>query len=409
MKQAYTFPKDFYWGAATSSYQVEGGIEKTDWSEAAREGRVPLCGEACDHFNRYEEDFDIAKSLGHNAHRFSIEWSRIEPQEGVFDEEALAHYVAVLKALHKRNIEPHVTLWHWTLPIWFSTSGGFFRSDASDIFARYCARVVEAFGQDCRYYATINEPMVVASQGYLVGQFPPFKRVPLVGRLALQDRGKDKRPAVSLTHLWQYFKMERVLVAAHRKAYRAIKKVNPQTDVCVVKHTVYFHANDNPLNKLKARFMNWWWTYRLMNRLIDTCDSIGLNYYQHKKYGDTATYDYTDMGWQIYPEGIEGALKLLWRYEKPIYVSEAGCADQYDTFRAEYIKQQVQAVARAMADGVDVRGHLYWSLFDNYEWALGYTQKFGLVAIDFKTQARTIRPSASVYKQICEQNSIVIE
>ena len=405
----FQFPKDFYWGAATAAYQVEGGIYNTDWAQAAEEGRVPTAGLSSDHYHRYEEDFDILKGLGHNAHRLGIEWARIEPQEGQFDLEAIEHYRQVLKALRLRDVEPFVTLWHFTLPSWFADSGGFLRADAPEVFARYCAFVVEELGDLCTHYATLNEPMVVASQGYLIGQFPPFKRVPFVGHLSLQDRGKSRRTDVSIRNVIEYYRLENALAQAHVVAYNAIKKVKPKVEVGLVKHTVVFHSVDNPVYKPLVAIMNWYWTYRFMNKVVKKCDSIGLNYYQHRKFGERKEYSLTDMGWQIYPEGIEQALKILWKYRKPIYISEAGCADAKDAFRADYITRQIQGVARAMKAGVLVKGHMYWSLLDNYEWALGYEKRFGLVEINYETLERRVRDSALVYKRIIEENAIELD
>jgi beta-glucosidase/6-phospho-beta-glucosidase/beta-galactosidase len=196
------------------------------------------------------------------------------------------------------------------------------------------------------------------------------------------------------------------LACAHSEAYDAIKQVAPKADVSVVKHVILFHANGNPFNKLIACIANYWWTYRFMNHVHRKCDSIGLNYYFHKKFGDTAAYEKTDMDWDIYPEGIEAALMMLARYKKPLFVSESGLADAADRYRADYILRQVEATWRAIQRGADVRGHMYWSLLDNYEWALGFEKRFGLVEIDYTTLERTVRPSAYVYKKICEQNGI---
>lgn len=404
------FPAGFLWGAAASAYQVEGGIENTDWAKAACEGRVPECGRAADHYYRYEEDFNIARELGHTAHRLSVEWARIEPEEGKFDEREIAHYRKVLEALHARGITPYVTLWHFTLPLWFSERGGFEQKDSPEIFARYAAYVAERISDLCSRIGTINEPMVVGSQGWLTGEWPPFKRIPLIQRMAMQDRARvgELAPKVSWRHPFLYFfRVERNFIRAHNAAYDAIKRVAPHVEVSLVKHTVYFHSDGRLLNRLKARVANWYWTYRFMNRVIRKCDSIGLNYYQHKKFGDTATYEKSDMGWNIYPEGIYGALMLLWRYRKPLFVSEAGIADADDSRRADYIRRQVAGVAEAIAAGADVRAHLYWSLLDNYEWALGFEKRFGLVEVNYDTLERTVRPSAYVYKRIIEQNGML--
>ncbi len=403
------FPEGFYWGAATAAYQVEGGIENTDWAEAGRDGRVPVCGQACDHYHSFDTDFDIAKSLGHTAHRFSVEWARIEPEAGKFDEVAIAHYRAVLEALHVRGIRPFITLWHFTLPLWFSQSGGFERKDAPEIFARYCAFVTSRLSDLCQNFSTMNEPAVFASNGWLRGSWPPFKRFTLTDLVAITNSGRQYEAKASrgLKPLFLYFKVMKNLATSHNLAYVEIKKVSPMVDVSVVKHVIVFDANWNPFNKIKAWGANYFWTHKFMKRVYKHCDSIGLNYYFYTQFGDKRQWRKTDMDWNFAPEYIYQALQILARYQKPLFVSEAGLADATDSGRAEYIKRQVQGVWQAIADGVDVRGHMYWSLLDNYEWALGFEKRFGLVEIDYKTLERKIRPSAYVYKEICEQNAVI--
>ncbi len=403
------FPSGFYWGAATAAYQVEGGIENTDWAKAALEGRVPECGSACEHYTRYEEDFDIAKALGHNAHRLSVEWARIEPKEGVFDEEAIEHYRRVLQALHDRGITPFVTLWHFTLPLWFSESGGFERPDAPDIFARYAAYVVAKLQDQCHFFSTMNEPPVYASNGWLRGSWPPFHRFSFIDRVAItnSNRRVEKAPYRSVRSLWRYLRVMKQLVRAHNAAYTAIKLVSPAVDVSIVYHVIVFGATTSLWQRLRACVANYVWTHRFMRQVAKKTDSIGLNYYFYTQFGDTRTWRKTDMDWNFAPEYIYEALKILARYKKPLFVSEAGLADAKDEGRAEYIVKQVQGVYRALREGVDVRGHMYWSLLDNYEWALGFEKRFGLVAVDYETQTRTIRPSAYVYKEICLRNGVV--
>lgn len=403
----HTFPKGFFWGASAASYQVEGWNENTDWAKAAKEGRVPPAGRLADHYHRFEEDFDIASSLGHNAHRLSIEWARIEPREGVFNEDELEHYRKVLKALRRRKLEPFVTLWHFTLPLWFAESGGFERKDSPEIFARYCAKVVAALSGECHYFSTMNEPNVYGSNGYLRGSWPPFKRFAMTDLVSITNSGRKHEALAErgIKPLFSYLRVMKNLARAHNTAYHAIKTVAPTVDVSVVKHVIFFHANGNPWNKLKAAIANYCWTTIFMNRTYRQCDSIGLNYYFHKKFGDRATYIKTDMDWDIYPEGTYGALKLLWRYRRPLFVTEAGIADREDRYRADYIERQIKAVERALLDGMDIRGHMYWSLIDNYEWALGTEKCFGLVAINYQTLGRTIRPSAWHYKALIEARS----
>lgn len=403
------FPDGFYWGAATASYQVEGGIYNTDWAKAAKEGRVPECGLACDHFNRYEADFDLAKSLGHTAHRLSVEWARIEPEEGKFDMEAIAHYRKVLQALRARGLKSFVTIWHFTLPLWFSESGSFERRDSPEIFARYAAFVVSELGDLCDHFSTMNEPNVFGSNGWLRGSWPPFKRFALTDLVSITNSGRqhEARASRGLSPLFLYFRVMKNLALSHNAAYKAIKKISPATEVSLVKHVIVFDSTDNIFYKLKAKVANYMWTYRFMNRVHMCCDSIGLNYYFYTQFGDKRQWRKTDMDWNFAPEHIFDALMILSRYKKPLFVSEGGIADALDTGRAEYITKQVDGVWRAISSGADVKGHIYWSLLDNYEWALGFPKRFGLVEVNFETQERKVRSSAYVYKKICEENRVV--
>jgi beta-glucosidase len=175
----------------------------------------------------------------------------------------------------------------------------------------------------------------------------------------------------------------------------------------VVKHVIVFASNWNPFNQLKAKVANYFWTQKFMGRVQNHCDSIGLNYYFYTKFGDIKKWRKTDMDWNFAPEHIYDALMMLSRYQKPLFVSEGGLADAMDNGRAEYITRQIDGVHRAITAGADVRGHLYWSLLDNYEWALGFDKRFGLIEVNYETQERSIRPSAYVYKKIIEDNGIV--
>lgn len=403
------FPEGFYWGAAASSFQVEGGIENCDWAEAARMKRVPLCAQACDHYNRFETDFDLAKNLGHTALRLSVEWARIEPEEGKFDFKEVQHYKEVLKALNIRNLKPFVTIWHFTLPLWFSQSGGFERNDAPEIFARYAEFIVRELSDLCQHFSTMNEPNVFGSNGWLRGTWPPFKRFSLTELVSITNSGKSYEavPDRGLKPLFLYFKVMKNLARAHNLAYKKIKQTSPQVEVSLIKHVIVFDSNKNPFNKIKARIASYIWTGIFMNRTYNYCDSIGLNYYFYTQFGDKRQWKKTDMDWNFAPEYIYNALMILSKYKKPLFVSEGGLADASDVNRAEYITKQIEGVWRAIEAGVDVRGHLYWSLLDNYEWALGFEKRFGLIEVDYSTLERKIRPSAFVYKQIIEHNGIV--
>ena len=397
------FPLGFLWGSATSAYQVEGGIENNNWAEAAREGKVPSAGRACDHYNLYEKDFDIAKSLGQNAHRFSIEWSRIEPEEGKFDDTEIEHYRKVVEALRERGIEPFVTLWHFTLPIWFAKEGGFENKKAPFYFSRYCEYVVRNLGQGSgapNFWITINEPLVFAGMGYLDGKWPPFKswRKPL--------------------NFIRYLKVVDNLVTSHNITYEKLKRLDTNFKIGVAHQCTFFESNWNPFYKLSASLLNWFVNLRFLSKTSQHQDFVGLNHYFRQKVSLGAeradcipiTEDnksrVSDMGWEIYPRSIYEVLMKLKKYKKPIYITENGLADAKDEKRARYIKGYLSQVWRAIHNGVDVRGYFYWSLLDNFEWANGFRPRFGLVEVDYKTMERKIRPSAYEYKKICENNSL---
>ncbi len=402
MSHKPTFPQDFFWGAATASYQVEGGIENCDWAQSAQKRLVPECGKACDHYNRFREDFDIAKELGHTAHRFSIEWARIEPEEGVFDSGAIAHYRDVLMALRERNLEPLVTLWHWTLPTWLSETGGIERKDFPTLFARYCAHVVTQTSDLATHYATLNEPYSTIINGWVRGTFPPFHRFPPISFAHLpSDTALSKYAVNDWLGVIKFYTLAHVLADAHNTAYHAIKTIAPGVEVSIA-FQVHVFKGHTLLQKLRAKFYTWNMNHRFLRRVYRQCDTIGLNYYFYTDLGDTTIHDKTDMGWDSRPEGIYDALMTLKRYGRPVIVTECGCADARDAFRADYIRATVKGIGRAIHDGVVVRGFMYWSLLDNYEWAHGFDKRFGLVEINYDTLERIVRPSAHVYRDLIQ-------
>ena len=386
MKNFIKFPKDFLWGSATASYQVEGGIDNNDWAKAGREGKVPPAGKACEHYSRYEKDFDIIKELGHNCHRISIEWSRIEPQKGEFDQGEIEHYRNVLTALNNRGIKPFVTLWHFTLPNWFVEDGGFLNKEAPEIFTRYCVKVVDELKDLCQNWATINEPNVYASDGFMRGNWPPFKK-----------------------NIFKYDKVLKSLARAHNLTYQKIKKTNPQLEISIIKDNINFVSSWRPCFKIIRYFIDLFWNKKFFNLIKGNFDVIGLNYYFSKKFGIKTNFPKSDFGWDLDPEGIYHTLMGLKKYNKPVYITETGLSDEKDKYRADYIKGLVTWSHKAIEDGLDLRGFMYWSLIDNFEWAVGYEQHFGLLSFDAKTQERHIRPSALVYKQICIDNGLTIK
>jgi beta-glucosidase len=389
MNKFLKFPEGFLWGAASASYQVEGGIYNNDWAKAAIDtGKVPPADSACDHYNKYEQDFDIAKSLGQNCQRISIEWSRIEPEDGIFNQDEIAHYRKVLQSMNDRGLKSFVTLWHFTIPAWFSEEGGFEQKDAPEKFARYCNFVVGQLNDLCQNFSTINEPLVITGIGYHRGEWPPFK--------------KSKIKA---------FKVVNQLIRSHNLAYKEIKRENENINVGIVKHNICFVSNWNPWNKIKAAFADYACNCYFLNRTMKNSDSIGINYYTCRFFGVKNDVPKSDMGWPLNPEGLAKVLVGVKKYNKPVYVTEAGIADEKDQYRSEYIKGLVKSVHEAIESGVDVRGFMYWSILDNFEWAEGFWPRFGLVEIDYKSpdKTRTIRKSAYTYKTVCENNGLKIE
>ncbi|MBI5817101.1 MAG: family 1 glycosylhydrolase [Candidatus Yonathbacteria bacterium] len=409
------FPEGFLWGAATASHQVEGG-QHNDWSEwekvnaprlareseqnfqwnpnwkkFKREATDPknyISGNACNQYHRYEEDFDIMDELHLKAYRFSIEWSRIEPEEGIFDQKEIDHYRAEISSLQRRGIEPFVTLWHWTLPLWLAGRSGTLSNDFSRYFERYTETLVSAFGDDVRFWITENEPDVQTAQAYLKGVWPPQEK-----------------------SVWKYLRALHHLIAAHKRAYQVIKKRFPATHIGIAKHQVYFElARETIFNRFLKKIADWIWNFYFLNRIKYHQDFIGLNHYNRNVvdngFKKNPNNMQTDFGWEYWPDSIYGALIELRKYGKPIYITENGLADADDTLRQKFIPAALAAVHRAISDGVDVRGYFYWSLLDNFEWDKGYWLRFGLVQMDYATQKRTIRASARGYAKIAEKNAL---
>lgn len=400
------FPKGFYWGAATASHQVEGG-QHNDWSEWEKKNAERLAhdseaafrwnpnwekfraeatdpanyisGTACDHWNRYAEDFDIMQSLGMNAYRFSVEWSRIEPAPGEFDELALRHYQEMLTALRTRGIEPFVTLWHFTLPLWLAQKGGVLSPDFPELFARYAERIVRAIGTDVRYWVTFNEPDVYSGATYLKAQWLEESR-----------------------SIFKYLRARNQFVRAHRLAYLVMKAVTPNSMIGIAKHNIWFEAAGGTLvNRYLKLLADRSWNHWFLRKIADTQDFIGLNHYNHHRidgwFNRNENQVQTDFGWEYYPESLYHALVELKSYGKPIYITENGIADTSDELRQQFIPAAIAAMERAVIDGAPVRGYFYWSLLDNFEWDKGYWLRFGLVHVDRATQKRTVRESARQY------------
>ncbi|WP_053960164.1 glycoside hydrolase family 1 protein [Sulfobacillus thermosulfidooxidans] len=382
----------FLWGVATSSHQVEGN-NHNDWTQWEDTGHVPeKSGNACLHYEKYPEDLNLFSEIGINAYRYSLEWSRIEPKPGYFDENALQHYRAMTEAVISHHMEPIITLHHFTLPLWFAAQGGFFHPQAPQLFARYVKQVVSHLGDLVRFYITINEPMVYAVMGYGNGQWPPGHK--------------------NLKEVWQIGPR---LLACHNAAYHQIKQQNAHAMVGLAHHLLAFepYNSRSRLDRYNARLLHSLFNGRFIRWTRHTSDFIGINYYtrQYARFRQFLTpvphkpdQILTDMGWEIYPEGLEKLLVAMKRYDKPLIITENGIATNDDRLRQQFLKDHIAAVGRAQNQGAIVRGYFYWAGLDNFEWAEGYRPRFGLIHVDYATQQRTLKDSALLYRRIIEAN-----
>lgn len=396
-----TFPDGFIWGSATASHQVEGNNINNDWWEWEKrtEPVERQSGIACDQYNRYPEDIDLLKDLGHQAYRMSIEWSRIEPEDGIFNQDAIDHYIEELKLLKEKGIIVMLTLHHFTNPLWFTKKGAWLHWNAANYFERYVKKVVPQIAEYVDFWITLNEYPGYVFDAYGRGKFPP------------NVRSKFKM-------VWAMWNMS----DAHAKAYKVIHKFDKKAKVGVAHNITSYNA----LHKHSFRENIAVWMMDLLGNHalywmtgIKTHDFLGVNYYYNRYLDGTKNFfprifdietsrkDVSDMGWEVRPEGIFDVLMDFTDYHKPMYITENGIASTNDDRRVRFLLSFLKEVYHAIAAGADIRGYIYWSLMDNYEWVEGFKPRFGLVAIDFDDDLKRIpRPSAYVYKDIIENNGI---
>ena len=420
------FPEGFLWGAATAAHQVEGNNVHSDWWAWEQAGRVKdRSGLACDHYRRFADDFDLAVELGHNAHRCSVEWARIESAEGQWNDEALAHYVEVVRALRKRRLEPIVTLHHFTNPQWFIAQGGWERPESAHSFARYVEKVAAALGDSVRYWITINEPMVYVRMHYVQGLGPPGIRDLARGLPVIEH-----------------------LIRAHAAAYRILHGARragaPVPQVSIAHHTPAFRPCHRwwPMDRWASDLTDRIFNLALLEAMTEgrwsvpgvgtwklpeargTLDFLGVNFYgrtfirwhpvgngwpgQICDLGHHArdVTERTSLGWDVSPEAFGQVLLAYGRMGVPILVTENGAYMTDDARRWSFLYRHVQAVARALHAGAPMIGYCYWSFLDNFEWAEGFGPRFGIVEVDYATQERRVRESGRRYAEICRTNRI---
>lgn len=429
MTASLQFPDAFYWGAATAAHQVEGNNTTSDWWEwendpAPKVAPAEASGDACDHFRRYRDDIGLLADLGLNTYRFSVEWARIEPRAGEFDQTALQHYGDVVDSCLERGVEPIVTLQHFTLPAWVTHAGSWTNPDMPGYFARYTRRVVERIGDRVRYFATINEPGNMITRGYL-GTYPS---PPFVRDLTAFDAAADG------------------VNTSHRRARDMIKQIAPGARVGMAHALQEWHANPGGEQiMLWARELH-------EDRFLTAChddDFIGVQTYTRVQVNvpriaaplsaallrsrfltqsvllpvlrqqaaavspaeQAVPADgirRTQMGYPFAPDAVEVTARRVNALfpHKELLITEHGVGTENDTERIEYIDHGLRAVHRMLSEGLPISGYIHWSLLDNYEWWHGYRPKFGLIAVDRTTQRRTPKASARWYGAVAAQNQL---
>jgi beta-glucosidase len=414
-------PAPFLWGIAVSAHQTEGGNERNDWWEWEQlPGKIKggaRSASACLSWDRYEEDLDLAAALGLNAYRFSLEWSRIEPEPGRYDDSALAHYRAVLEGCRARDLVPMVTLHHFTNPRWFAALGGWEERRNLPHFERFARVAGERYGDLVDHWITVNEPEVYGFYGYASGIWPP----------GVSDRSRALQVIANM-------------LEAHALAARALResdRVDADQDgrttwIGAAKHWVLLDPRRPwwPLDRLAASLQHQVFNVAVARALaggpIDlsipgarparrdgdvmrgSSDFLGVNYYTRwlvtltgkDPRSSTPGAPVNDLGWEIYPEGLERALTECSRFGLPLVITENGIADAADRWRPDFIRRSLAAMRHAIGSGLDVRGYFHWTLVDNFEWADGYEGRFGLYACDFDNPhaPRVKRASADVLR-----------
>lgn len=414
------WPAGFLWGTATAAHQVEGGNVHNDWWRFEQQpGKIAhgdKSGAAAGHWDRVPEDIGLMRTLGANAYRFSIEWSRLEPIEGQWDEAAWAHYADELSQLRAAGQEPVVTLLHFTLPAWIADRGGATAPDFPDRFGRFAAEAARRLGPQVRWWCTVNEPQVQMYNGYVTGYWPPGM--------------KDNALAV---------KAFEGLLRAHGAAATALRRGDADAYIGLASNMIWFEPSNrwNVLEWVVSNAVsdgfNWSFYESIKNgrmnfnlpgfpaldayepSLKGSIDWVGINYYRRNlvrfKPGAPGMVDISngpgtlsDAKVEIYPDGLLGLIREGWkRYHLPIVITENGVADSTGAHRPMFLRQHSYAIKQAIDEGIDVRGAFHWTLMDNFEWAEGYGWRFGLYRLDLRTLSRTAAPGADEFRRLAPQ------
>ncbi len=425
--KSFSLPEDMLLGVATASLQIEGGDTNNSWYRFCNTGKIKdntNCYIACDHYNRGAEDTALMKDIGIKIYRMSIEWSRIEPKKGEFNNEAINHYRKEIEELIANGIKPFITLHHFSNPLWFEDQGGWCSSEAPDYFDRYTELLVRSFGDIVSDWITINEPNIYLVMGYIAGYWPPEK----INNFKLFKKG-----ALSM-------------IKAHIRSYMTIHRERSNMGYEDSKVGAAFHirdiesASDKYFDKKAAEkyddFFNNSFVEGFVNgRIISPLgngypfgkgiysDFIGINYYSRDIIGFSfnplrkfirietqKNSEYNDLGWEIYPNGMYNVImKYHNKYNLPIHITENGICDKDDKKRSHFIYSHLDALTKSVADGAKVNSYCHWTFMDNFEWREGLSARFGLIEVDFNTQQRRIRKSGEFYKEIISNCGVTEE
>ncbi len=407
--------KNFLWGVATSAFQLEGSPH-ADWS--SWDSILSRNPEVTNHYSMYKEDLSLLRDLGVNAYRFSLEWSRIQPRENVWDSSVIDHYQDIIEILKSYNVEPMLTLHHFTHPLWFIKKYPWHEDESVPKFLEYVERIVSSI-KGVSYWITFNEPYVLLLGGYLEGCMPPGIKDPKLALKALKN-----------------------ILICHAKAYDIIHKADSEAMVSVAHNMAALApwSRWNPLDRALAKMAKYFYNHSLTDAFLtgqlkvkfplrkevlievpikDKLDFFGVNYYTrvHVRFNpfrkmcvelrhlDIDGYGLSDLGWEIHPYGLEKVLRYASRLNVPLIITENGIATRNAETKIDFMRKHVDAVERSIKKGIDVRGYFYWSLIDNYEWLQGLDARFGLYKVDFKTLKRKPTNAAAYYSYLIRSRS----
>ena len=421
----FQFPRGFLWGTASASHQNEGNNTNNNWwaweSEPGRIIDGTKSGLACDWWGgRWREDFDRAKDDGQNAHRLSIEWSRVQPAPDRWDESALDRYREIVRGLVERGMTPMVSLHHFSDPLWLTELGGWENETIADYFDTYVGKVVEALKEYVNLWITINEPNVFVAYSYLFGQFPPGENDLMAAVKVMTNQVLAHAMAYHTLHNQQ--PTSRVGIASNYTPIIPAKRLSPfDRMIAGIQSNLFNEFIPRAVTSGVLRFPLW---SKRMPEAKNTLDFLGINYYTREYvafdlrkakelFGRrflSPDAEHSDTGYLANePEGLFDAIKWGLKFKLPMMITENGLDDAEDRLRPRYLAQHIHQLWRAVNFNYPVKGYFHWTLVDNFEWDRGWTQRFGLWALDNDTQARIKRPSADLYADICQQNGLSSE